>query len=74
MNIDDFYENSEPRGIDGLMLPIAIAIAIGFAIFMPKIYISNEIYITSLAIDRSRGTIDALQDVNIRLKREKPRY
>ncbi|GHV03296.1 hypothetical protein AGMMS50229_02000 [Campylobacterota bacterium] len=57
-----------PRGIDSLLLPTAVLIAIGFLIFAPKIVIANAIYLKSLQLERGRATLEVLQDENSRLR------
>ncbi|MDR2905961.1 MAG: hypothetical protein LBU73_08410 [Helicobacteraceae bacterium] len=70
MKFDDIADVAPSKGIDAFLPKALIAMGLGFLIFMPKIYISNEIYITSTEIERSRSLLESLQDSNNRLRRE----
>ncbi|MDR1452155.1 MAG: hypothetical protein LBI57_07515 [Helicobacteraceae bacterium] len=70
MRFDDFDEFAPPRGVDQFILPVALAMTLGLAIFAPKIYIANEIYVISLKLERNKTALEALSDGNSRLKRQ----
>ncbi|MGE4296286.1 MAG: hypothetical protein AB7E49_11340 [Campylobacterales bacterium] len=58
------------RGIDPYVLPVLIIMTVGFLFFLPKIYIANNIYLTSLQIERSKTAMMVLQDENQQLRRQ----
>lgn len=58
------------RGIDPYVLPVLVIMVIGFLFFLPKIYIANNIYLTSLKLERSQTSLLILQDENQQLRRE----
>ncbi|MDR2638497.1 MAG: hypothetical protein LBC09_01515 [Helicobacteraceae bacterium] len=70
MRFDNFDEVTPPRGVDQFVAPAAIAMLIGFAIFAPKIYIANEIYVVSLKLERNKAALETLSDSSSRLKRQ----
>jgi hypothetical protein len=69
MRFDDFDDLEPPRGVDGFVLPVILAALVGFAIFAPKIYVANEIYVVSLKLERNKIAMESLSDSNARLKR-----
>ncbi|MDR2153372.1 MAG: hypothetical protein LBO72_11210 [Helicobacteraceae bacterium] len=69
MRFDNFDEYEPPSGVDQYILPVALAMLAGLAIFAPKIYIANEIYEVSLRIERNKAALETLSDGNSRLKR-----
>lgn len=63
-------DNAVVRGIDPYVLPVLLMMVVGLIFFLPKIYMSNNIYLTSLKIERSKTALMILQDENQQLRRE----
>ncbi|MDR3347835.1 MAG: hypothetical protein LBN32_04400 [Helicobacteraceae bacterium] len=69
----DDHDDDDKKGINAFIKPVVAAMVAGFIIFLPKIYIANSIYLESLKLERSRNTLDILQDEHNKLIRAKQR-
>ncbi len=69
MDPKELLDESAGRGIDRLVVPVLVVMAIGLLFFLPKIYIANSIYLNSLQIERQQSTLRVLEDENRRLNR-----
>lgn len=63
-------EDKSPKGIDEFVLPMAFIMFVIIIFFLPFIYIGNNIYLTSLEIERNKIALMILQDENQQLKRD----
>jgi hypothetical protein len=71
MKLDDL--DIIPRGIDRDIVKVVLLVAAGLVIFIPKIFIANEIYLKSLKLDWLRTALEVVEDENARLKLERQR-
>lgn len=67
-SVSELFEGE--RGIDSWVIPVLVLMAIGLLFFLPKIYVANSIYLTSLQIERQKSALLVLQDENHDLKKE----
>jgi hypothetical protein len=68
MNPDELLTTD--RGIDALVVPVLAVMVVGLLFFLPKIYVANSIYLTSLEIEGRKSALLVLQDENRALKKE----
>lgn len=67
---DEAGQERTARGIDPYVIPVVVIMTVGFLFFLPKIFIANNIYLTSLEIERAKAALMVLQDENRQLRRE----
>ena len=64
-------EQKREKNLDlKLLLVVYLLVLIGFMVFLPKIYIRNQIYYTSRDINKLYNEYSTLKEENIHLKQE----
>jgi hypothetical protein len=66
-SIDELYKEYENLDFS-VLLTVFIAFAVGFLLFIPKVYLKNEIYYISRDVGKLYGEYQTLKEENRELK------